>query len=469
MSRFTSLFIKNLLLLSIIAAEIAAIIFFCLYIPSLLPAAIAAGIVWLADVAAVTAMILRRNGEAGLSTALLVTALPVAGAALYFAFSCRGKGCGVYKAESGEQTGIYACAHDMCGTGAADCERAVYLKSGEEYFDLLFAEIAKAKRRVYLEYYIIGRGSIFERLITALKSAKLGGAEIKIVFDGLGSAFRLGGREIRRLKETGAEVKVFHRLSPLPRPRLNLRDHRKIAVADGAAFTGGINLADEYANIAAPYGMWKDTGVALYGGAAEMFAGMFMSVWQGSYSSEVPQHAKGEICMPYYDSPPALSGFYEDLCVWAIDGACERVHIFTPYFCPPERLMSALGLAARRGVDVKVIIPHIPDKRYAFETTLSFAQALIKSGVRFYEFTPGFMHAKSLICDGSLITGSHNFDYRSARINYECGVMLHGSAAEQAERDFEECLRLSAPVRQIECGFMRKVLRAALRVLYPLM
>ena len=465
------IFSLNFLYILLIAAETVAIIFLCLYIPAFLPAAAVFVSVWLITLITVICAVSRVDSpEYNCAVALFVTALPLAGAIIY-AFAKAGKReCGTLTlTDAKPQGGIEAAAYGYCGTCGAGYDRSIYFKNGEEFFNVMFREIEKAKKSVYLEFFIVCRGQVFTRLLSALRAAKKNGAEIKIIIDGIGSAFKISRREIKRLKDIGAEVKIFHKLSPLSFSRLNFRDHRKIAVTDGrVAFTGGFNIADEYANIDSPYGFWKDTGVALYGAAAQIFEGMFLSVWQGGYKMKVPEGGKYR-CLPYYDSPPHRAGFCEDVYVAVISSARQRVHIFTPYFCTSDKTASALAFAAMRGVDVRIIIPHIPDKKYAFELSRESSVALAAKGVKFYEFTPGFMHAKSMICDGRLFIGSYNFDYRSMRLNYECGVSFTGEMCEQAEKDFRECLRLSSPMTYPKRSIGRRIYRFILKLFAPLM
>lgn len=465
------LFSINFLYILLIAAEIAAIIFLCLILPWMLPVAAAVIGVWLfSAITAVIAARRARSPEISGAVILFIIALPVVGAVVYLIASVKKKRCAVLKVENAKsKSGLESSAAVFCGTGGAAYSKAVYLKNGEDYFKLLLCEIEKAEKFVYLEYFIIGRGKIFARLITALKRAKENGAEIKIVIDGIGSAFKAGKRDIKRLKALGAEVKIFNKLLPLPRSRLNLRDHRKIAAIDGkVAFTGGINLADEYANIVSPYGFWKDTGVAVYGQAAEVFAGMFLCALNKDQTVTL-QPAEGKVCVPYCDSPYQKAGFAESAYAYAINAANYRVHIMTPYFCPGEKIAAALVFAAARGVDVRIIIPHIPDKKYAFELSKTFARELAEKGIKFYEFTPGFMHAKSVICDDTLFIGSYNFDFRSLNLNYECGVAFYDGVAEDAERDFIECMRLSAPLAEEKISPTRKFYRGVLKLFAPLM
>lgn len=465
-----NLFNLNFIYILLIAAEIAAIVFLCVLLPSYVPVALAVALVWLLSlIAAVTAFFRVRSPEINCSLILLIIAAPILGAVIYLFSTLQNKERGILKiTNSSPQSGEENTVKELCGTGGFGYDRAVYFKSGAEYFNLLFREIEKAQKSVCLEYFIVRRGKTFDSLISAVRSAKRNGAEIKFLIDGIGSAFRLGGRGAKALRAAGAEVKIFHRLKPLFYTGLNHRDHRKIAVIDDrVAFTGGFNIGDEYANIDSPFGYWKDTGIAVYGAAAKAFKGMFLSVWNRGYETEI-EDGGNQRCLPYYDSPPKLTGVAENLYMTAISSAKERVHIFTPYFCAGEKMNDALKLAAMRGVDVRVIIPHIPDKKYAFELSRTYASKLIECGVKVYEYTPGFMHAKSMVCDDRVYIGSYNFDFRSLRLNYECGVVFGGEMCRQAERDFWDCMRLSTPFLPDKKTPVRTVYRFFLKLFAPL-
>ena len=461
----------NFLYLLLIAAETAAIIFLCLYIPSVLPVTAAFAGIWLFTLITAAVVISRgASPEINCAVVLMIIALPVAGAVIYLIAAARRRVYGGVKlAGANPESGLEAACYKSCGVCAVPYERAEYFTDGGEYFTSLFRQIEKAQKSVYLEYFIISRGKVFSRLLSALSVANRNGAEIKIIIDGIGCAFKLGRKDIKKLKTAGAEVRIFHRLKPLPYSRLNFRDHRKIAVIDGkAAFTGGINIADEYANTDTPFGYWKDTGAAFYGGAAKVFEAMFLSLWNGKCEIPAPT-GEGEKCLPFYDFPPNRPSFAESAFLHAVASAKEKVHILTPYFCVSEKLRSALEFAAMRGVDVRIILPHIPDKKYAFELSKACAERLMPSGVKFYEYTPGFMHAKVMTCDDSAYIGSYNFDYRSMRLNCECGVFLRGDIAARAERDFWECLRVSSPMKKVKISPFRKAFRFMLKLVAPLM
>ena len=465
------IFSLNFLYILLIAAESVAIIFLCLYVPAILPVAVTLISVWL--VTLVSVIIVASRGitpEINLSVVLFMIALPVAGACLYALSRIKRERCALLTVlNAPDSDGLEGVAQKYCGIPSAGYDKAVYFKCGEQFFPALFEEIENAKERVYLEYFIVRKGEIFSRLLSALRTAKNNGAEIKIIIDGIGSAFKTRKKDYKKLKALGAEVKIFHRLLPLIDTRLNTRDHRKIAAIDSkVAFTGGFNIADEYANVESPLGYWKDTGVAVYGKAAKIFEGMFLSVWKGAHTLKY-EDGGNEKCLPFYDSPPKIGGFCENAYAAAIFSAKKRVHIFTPYFCPGEKLICALEFAAMRGTDVKIIIPHIPDKKYAFELSKATASSLLAKGIEFYEYTPGFMHAKCLIADDRVFIGSYNFDFRSLRLNYECGVSFEGEICDRAETDFNECLQLSSPLKEAKLSLPRRFYRFILKLFAPLM
>lgn len=465
---FRILFNLNFLYMILIAAQVAAIVFFCLCLPAVLPAMLVLAAEWLLTVLTAVLLLTRDGGaEAKCAWFALIAALPVAGAVLYLLCALKKEERGILEVTGANPSAPLARAANLqCGSCEAGYERAIYFKDGSEFFQTVLQEIGNAKNRIFLEFYILAKGKVFDSTLEALKNAAARGVKIRILIDGLGSAFKAGKREIKALKSI-AEVQVFHPLLPLPLSRQNLRDHRKIVTVDGQiAFTGGFNLSDEYARLTRPYGDWKDSGIAVYGNAAKIFEGMFLAMWEGEYRMSAPGRGQYN-CIPFYDSPPRRS-FYEDAVAYAVDCARERIHAFTPYFCIPERLAASLAFAARRGVDVKIILPHIPDKRSVFAISKACAATLTDGGVQFFEYTPGFMHAKCLICDNSVFLGSYNLDFRSMHYNYECGVLFYGELAEEAERDFCDCLALSQPLNAGNPTPVKKFIRFFSRLFAPL-
>ncbi|MGN0814861.1 MAG: phospholipase D-like domain-containing protein [Candidatus Coproplasma sp.] len=478
---FNCLFSRLTISLTLIAAYLSAIIFLCFYIPSLL--SIGAAIVGVyALSAAVSLSAINRDAPPEYKCAWLcfIAAVPVVGAVMYIIFQYRRQPCGRTLTFVGESVPP-PISYDQCE----------YFSDGAGYFERLFGLIDGAKKRVYLEYYIIADGEIYSRLHDCLKRALERGVKVRLIADGLGSALRLPVKRLKELEGLGAELIIFNRLSPLPVSRINFRDHRKIAAIDGEyALSGGINIADEYAGITSPHGYWKDTGFCVSGNAATFFEELFLSVWLGdreifppeiqpeyakdgnicpkgaklssgreiSPSEKQSQHAKdGNICpdqtnsdspkmLPVYDSPPVQSGLCEDVICSAIYSAKSRVWAFTPYLCLDERLKRAFCFAAQTGADVTVIIPHVPDKKLTFRLTSAYARELVESGVKVYEYTPGFMHAKCLICDDKCLLGTYNLDFRSMSLNLECGGIFGGQVSEEVAADFCACLALSEPM-----------------------
>ncbi|MDE6585508.1 MAG: hypothetical protein K2K80_02365 [Clostridia bacterium] len=471
MRRLPNLILKlNFWIIFLIAAQVAAIIFLCVYVPSLLPLAFAFALVWLLS-AISAAFLFTRSGAPEVKCVwfVIIAAFPVAGALIYLLASVKHKPSGILNVKHTETNGLSRAAAGLCGTVEAGYSKAEYFENGTDFFKCAVEEISKAQKHVYIEFFIVGRGSVLNEFIKALSKAVENGAEVKILLDGIGSAFRLKKRDYKQLKELGAEVKVFHRLIPVASPKINRRDHRKIIAVDGrVAFTGGVNLADEYANISSPYGYWKDTGVAVYGSVASIFEGIFLASWHGKYEMPAPEIQHNEKrCLPFYDSPPRRK-FYEDALVWAVSSAKERVHVMTPYFCLSDKLSAALNFTARRGVDVKIIIPHIPDKKYAFEVSKAFAHIAGYSGVKVFEYVPGFMHAKCVICDDNVFLGSYNFDFRSTHFNFECGALFGNDVTEHVEKDFANSLALSTQLTAGKLSPAKRMSRFLLRFFSPL-
>ena len=415
----------------LIAAYMAGIVLLCLWLPGVLSAGAAACATFLFTLAAaVRAASGEYPAEFRCAWLCVIAALPPIGAAVYFLT--------LYKPRP--------CAKAPCPCGPAECQSCRYFADGGEFFDSLFSAVDGADRTIYLEFYILAKGRVFDGLCAGLERALERGVEVKIITDGLGSALRLPKKQLKRLKKRGAQVKIFNRLIPPPLSRLNFRDHRKIAVIDGKiAFAGGMNIADEYANITRPHGHWKDSAFAVTGSAAAHFEGLFLAGWRGC-DVACPQLSGERGFVPVHDSPPASRGRASAIISRAIFNAKARVWIFTPYLCPDERIFAALCDAAARGVDVKILVPAVPDKKSAYAITLDCTARLVRRGVKVYAYTPGFMHAKAVICDGGCFLGSYNLDCRSLWLNYECGARFKDGITDDVARDFEGCLALSAPI-----------------------
>lgn len=465
--RFAKLiFSKLFICIVIIAALIAAIIFLCFYIHSLLPAAAAVATAYvLSFIAALCLLLSDSPADFKYGWLTLIAALPVAGAVLYF-LSC------FSRAQNGREANFYP---------PAVCASYEYFADGAAYLDRLITLVSAAKKQVLLEYYIISKGNIWGAIYRELNKALARGVKVMIIYDGLGSALRAPRRDFKALKKSGAEIKVFNSIKPLPLTRLNFRDHRKIAVIDdGAVFLGGVNIADEYANLSFPHGYWKDGGALFFGDIARTYAEIFFDLFEKrtSEGSDCPRTMPelnefervngGTAVIPIADKPECAGSLCEDMLAREINKATSRVYILTPYLCAGDKLGDALKFAARRGVDVKIIIPHIPDKKLTYAITRSYCESFASHGIEVYTYTPGFMHHKAVICDDATLLGSYNFDFRSMRLNYECGIWCGENITLDAVRDFNSCLDVSAPFRSKKPRAPVKLYRALLTLLAPL-
>ena len=307
------------------------------------------------------------------------------------------------------------------------------------------------------------------------------GVEIKIIFDDFGNITRMRWETIEQMRQAGMEVEIFNPVHQyVNRLYFNYRDHRKILCIDGQyAYTGGINVADEYAGFIRRFGEWKDSGVLLDGPGAWGLTARFIHMWEMLYGHVHNEHdyyhplesrPGGGWCQPFADGPinnpdnPA-----EDVFLQCIANAHHYVWLTTPYFAVEDSVVRALCLAADSGVDVRLLLPGIPDHKYTQIVAGSYYEKLISRGVKIYEFTPGFLHAKSCVVDGEVaMVGTINMDYRSFQLHYECGVMFYGAAAiAEVRKDMEGIISRSAPV-DLEIwkkrSWFRKMAEKVLRV-----
>lgn len=362
----------------------------------------------------------------------------------------------------------------------------VYYKTGEAYFEGLKEELRKAERFIFMEYFIIGPGVFWDDISTILIDKARQGVDVRIIYDDVGSLFTLPRREKKRLTAGGIKLMAFNKLTPSFDIRLNNRTHRKITVIDGSvAFTGGINLADEYINAVQPFGHWKDTGIKTEGMAVWSFTVMFLSFWSivhdlepdyTRYSpaiAEEPAEEAGYI-QPLSDRPGQNLQLLENTFIQIINDAKKYVYINTPYLILDNEISSMLCLAAKSGVDVRIALPHIPDKRTIFMMTRSFYAQLIAAGVKIYEYTPGFIHAKSVVSDDKVAyVGSCNMDYRSFYLHFECGAVLYDCPCiEEIKTDYLETLTLCEEIslkKARGANIFVRLARSILRIFAPLL
>ena len=333
-----------------------------------------------------------------------------------------------------------------------DRTEVTYFPLGEDKFAAMLAELEKAERFIFLEYFIVEEGEMWGAILDVLARKAKQGVDVRVMYDGMCEITTLPHDYPKRLGELGIRAKAFMPITPFVSSHYNYRDHRKILVIDGkVAFNGGVNLADEYINRRERFGHWKDTAVMLRGDAASSFTLMFLQMWNmvepnptfppALLEPQPAERAEGFV-MPYGDCPLDEDKVGEVVYMDVLSRATSYVHIMTPYLILDGELTAALKFAAQRGVDVKLILPGIPDKKMAYALAKSHYAELTDAGVKLYEYTPGFVHAKVCVSDGCrAVVGTINLDYRSLYHHFECATYLYRvPCIAQIERDFADTL-----------------------------
>ena len=345
--------------------------------------------------------------------------------------------------------------------------------------------LRKAEHFIFMEYHAIEDARAFHAIKTILKEKAASGVDVRILYDEVGSVGFINKTFIRNMEADGIRCRVFNPLVPVLNVFMNNRDHRKIMVIDGkTGFTGGYNLADEYFNLTHPYGQWKDTGIRLTGDGVRSLTLLFLEMWNvmkasdtdyAPYLPDFPYQAKETgFVLPYADSPLDNEPVGENVYMNIIKNAKRYVYFTTPYLIISDEMNRELGLAARRGVDVRIITPGIPDKKMVFRVTRSYYAGLVSQGVRIYEYTPGFLHAKQCVCDDEVATvGTIKLDYRSLYLHFENGVYLYRcSAIADIKQDFDHTFPVCREVtEQYKNGrsAMLRISQCFMRLFSPLM
>ena len=328
-----------------------------------------------------------------------------------------------------------------------------YFPSGEAKFEEMKIQLEKAKHFIFMEYFIVEEGYMWNSILEILERKVKEGIEVRFMYDGMCSLALLPYNYPEVLRDKGIKCKMFSPVKPVLSTAQNNRDHRKILVIDGkVAFNGGINLGDEYINRIEKYGYWKDVALMLSGDAVKSFTLMFLQMWNINEKNHDDfekyisikrgiQNTEGYV-MPYGDSPLDNENVGESVYLDILATAKKYVHIMTPYLIIDNEMMTALTYAAKRGVDVKIILPHIPDKKSAFMLAKTYYPELIKAGVKIYEYTPGFVHAKVFSCDDEkAVVGTINLDFRSLYLHFECATYLYKvPAIKSIEDDYKSTL-----------------------------
>lgn len=313
-----------------------------------------------------------------------------------------------------------------------------YFSSGESLLPKLLEELAKARKYIFIEFFILAEGRMWEEIHSILKRKVEEGVEVKIIFDDFGSIKRQHKGFVNKLRNEGISVCIFNPINPIMNIFMNNRNHRKIVVIDGeVAITGGINIGDEYINEFERFGYWVDSAVMLKGDAVKSFVAMFCCMWDfvtgkrlgiKNYFSDAPYKDDGFV-IPYSDSPLNDKNPAEGIYMQILGTAQKYVYITTPYLIIDNSMKSHLQMTAKAGIDVRIITPAIPDKKYAHLATRYNYLELLEAGVKIYEFTPGFVHSKLFISDDKIATvGSVNMDYRSFIFHFECGAWICDSS-----------------------------------------
>ncbi len=346
---------------------------------------------------------------------------------------------------------------------------AVYFSSGEEKFHDMLEELKKAEHFIFLEYFIIEQGEMWNAILEILKEKAEKGVDVRVMYDGMCSLTQLPYRYPKKLKKFGIKAKMFAPIVPFLSTTQNNRDHRKILVIDGkVAYTGGVNLADEYINQKERFGHWKDIAVKITGDAVGSFTVMFLRMWymsvigKGEYKKylenvacEKPLAENG-LVIPYANTPGRKTDTAKNVYQSMMDRATKYVHIMTPYFVVEREFLDSMRYAAQRGVEVAMILPHIPDKKTVYYIARTYYPELLKAGIKVYEYTPGFIHAKCFVSDDdSAVVGTVNLDYRSFYHHFECGACFYKNAVvSQAEEDFRHTLDVC---REVTMDYYKKI------------
>lgn len=362
---------------------------------------------------------------------------------------------------------------------------AIYFPLGEKKWAQMLAEIERAQKFIFMEYFIVDEGVMWGKVLEILARKAKQGVEVRVMYDGTCEFSRLPHDYPQRLRTLGIQCRMFAPLTPFLSTHYNYRDHRKILVIDGhTAFTGGVNLADEYINKIRKYGHWKDAAVMLKGEAVRSFTLMFLQMWHISDRSaqydrylaapaHAPKAAKGFV-IPYGDCPLDEDKLGERVYLDILNNARHYVHIMTPYLILDSEMENALCYAAQRGVDVRIIMPGKPDKEMAYALAKTYYPALLTAGVRIYEYLPGFVHAKVFVSDDTTaVVGTINLDYRSLYHHFECAALMYKTGCiSTIEKDFQNtlhyCERVTAERLKRE-PFMRRLIGPMLKVIAPLL
>lgn len=492
-----------LISLFMIFAVIGIVVWMCFYVP------------YFYILALVTALFVELkiiscddNPEYKLPWMICVLLLPIAGFMLYFMFYSRKlkkkyierlkklKEMGYTKdntllLDKLESVDMYACnqARMLCNiseTHVFTNTKQRYLSSGEEYFASLVDDLERAERFIYMEYFIIEEGKFWNTILDILKRKVSEGVEVKLVFDDIGCMNTLPGNYARILKKKyGIDATQFSRLKGSADSEFNNRNHRKITVIDGRiGYTGGINIADEYINEKVRFGHWKDVGIRIEGEGVWELTRLFLidyGINVKNFQTSCELYPKCEdivedgIVIPFGDGPKPLYNRCVGKSVIQNMFSCAKkyVYITTPYLIIDNDLCTSIENASLRGVDVRIVMPHIPDKKFIFQMSRSYYYRLMNVGVKIFEYEPGFVHAKTYIVDDEYaMIGTINLDYRSLVHHFEDGVWMYKcDCIKDIKRDVEMTLDKCIEVNEtmLKTNIFNRIFRALVRLFAPML
>ncbi len=429
-----------------------------------------------------------------LAWSLLILFFPVSGVFFYLLVKKRKREKFVYEKKRetvnfSEQCpknilSVFKCINFLSGAEVYCNTDTEFYSCGEMFYPCFLEKLSSAKHYIYMEYFIISNGTVWCEIYDIIKKKAQKGVDIRILFDDMCCGI-FDKKYRKKLESEGIYTTPFNKLFPFPGGYINYRDHRKIAVIDGeTAFTGGINIADEYMNRKRKYGYWKDSALMICGDAVSEMEKMFTDMWNKCSEFKVPDKYESRIMRTvYFDKgyvQPFCSVPSDDMSVSEmsyiklINNASDYIYITTPYLIPDREMITSLSLAASSGVDVRIVTPYIPDKWYVQIATRSNYKKLIENGVRIYEYMPGFIHSKTIVSDDvSGIVGTANFDFRSFYFLFENGVLMYKTKAIfQMKEDFKKLVGSSMEIDENMCNnipFYKKLLSAFFRLIQPLM
>ena len=382
---------------------------------------------------------------------------------------------------------------ELWGYSIYNKTKTEYFDSGEKFFKKVLEELEKAEKYIFMEFFIIRQGVMLNSILNILERKAKAGLDIRFIYDDLGCFISLPHNFHKKLSERGIKCMIFNPFKPIFSSLQNNRDHRKIIVIDGkTAFTGGVNLGDEYINAFERFGHWKDAAIMVHGEAAWAFSLMFLRMWNlvGDKSKEDKSKEedfsafypwKDTVCdvvsdgyvQPYADDPIDPENIVEHIYLQIINNAKDYVYINTPYLIVDANMVSALTLAAKSGIDVRIMTPHFWDKKIAAFISRSYYRELVSAGVKVYEYINGFNHSKTFVSDDIVASvGTANLDFRSLYLHYECGVCVYESSEiARIKQDFLSTLPLSKQITLSDCSrnALQRVIQDILRLFAPLM